>query len=39
MWISASHGRIQHIASLLKDDAYDILREHFETITDNLRPV
>jgi hypothetical protein len=27
--------RIQHIASLLKDDAYDILREHFETITDN----
>jgi hypothetical protein len=26
--------RIQHIASLLKDDAYDILREHFETITD-----
>jgi len=27
--------RIQHIASLLKDDAYDILREQFETITDN----
>ena len=27
--------RIQHIASLLKDNAYDTLREHFETITSN----
>jgi hypothetical protein len=27
--------RIQHIASLLKDDAYDNHREHFETITLN----
>ena len=27
--------RIQYIASLLKDDAYDIYREHFETIIDN----
>ena len=27
--------RIQHIASLLKDDAYDIHREQFETITEN----
>ncbi|KAN0073885.1 hypothetical protein V8E54_007822 [Elaphomyces granulatus] len=34
MWISASYGCIQHIASLLKDDAYDIIREHFETITE-----
>jgi hypothetical protein len=27
--------RIQHIASLLKDDAYDIHQENFETVTDN----
>jgi hypothetical protein len=27
--------RIQHIAGLLKEDAYDIYRERFETITDN----
>ena len=27
--------RIQHVASLLKDDAYDIHREYFETVTDN----
>jgi hypothetical protein len=27
--------RIQHIASVLKDDAYDNHREHFETITLN----
>jgi hypothetical protein len=27
--------RIQHIAGLLKDDAYDLFRIHFETITDD----
>lgn len=27
--------RIQHIATLLKDDAYDIHQENFETITEN----
>jgi hypothetical protein len=27
--------RIQHIATLLKDDAYDIHQENFETVTEN----
>jgi hypothetical protein len=27
--------RIQHMAGLLKDDAYDLFRIHFETITDD----
>ena len=32
---TSEYRRIQHIASLLKDDAYDAHRENFETITDN----
>ena len=32
---TSEYRRIQHIASLLKEDAYDIYRENFETITDN----
>jgi hypothetical protein len=32
---NTEYRRIQHIAGLLKDDAYDMLREHFETITQN----
>ena len=32
---NTEYRRIQHISGLLKDDAYDSNREHFDTITEN----
>jgi hypothetical protein len=32
---NTEYRRIQHISGLLKDDAYDINRDHFDTITEN----